>query len=230
MAKKTSRRALAHHGLTIFPAAVLLKDRVTLRCLPWRSPRHDEPRCVDAEQRVTLAGKLRLPSGRLVALDPLTGDDQKPIPEGVRPGTYEVLRTTVAAPDDEPRVAALTVRFRKAEPMEFRPGPTVSVDSATVAFIDKSVHKALFRLFDPVVPDPGYEKVWASGDGRLVLDKKTRADIISAPAGYGDGTYGTWRGYSESGDLTCVVMALSVVLLVEQVVGANPRVLGRMCL
>ena len=52
---------------------------------------------VSVPQRVIPAGSITVPSGRLVVIDPVTGEDTSPA-VAVPPGTYPVVATVAQAP------------------------------------------------------------------------------------------------------------------------------------
>jgi hypothetical protein len=227
MSKRSQDRVVC--GISTFPLEVLLMKEVVVHWLHWWNEKRGHFDARSARLSLVKAGRLNLPTGRLIALDPLTGDDQKPIPGRLPAGRYDVFRTE-ARVEKESKVhtAALALRVSNRRPQRFSPGPTISVDSATVAFVDASARRALFSLVDDREPDEGYAKIWASTDGSLVLDTKTRANVVVCTPGHGDGSYRVWRGFDASGAVCVVVVEFKLVMPIEEVLRHSASTLTRL--
>ncbi|HZB32638.1 MAG TPA: DUF4241 domain-containing protein [Streptosporangiaceae bacterium] len=212
---------------------------------PWRPPRplrpsrpdlmfgpgtaYDIPRFGRATVEVIDAGRLRMPTGRLIAADP--GWLRSPIDESelpaftvhVAPGEYPVSLSVVRF-DDNPRhvrvaAAKLTVRTEPAATWEpaLRPGEDprsldegqffgFGVDSGTGCFVDAAALPAIGHLLDDV-----YESLFpeVGGTRRAVLE--SGANVISFSSGWGDGAYPTWLGRTEGGQVACFIADMLVL-------------------
>ncbi|MEV0715452.1 DUF4241 domain-containing protein [Asanoa sp. NPDC050611] len=194
---------------------------------PWEPPRSMSPGPVedlfeagaeravgDRWMRLTThpVGRLRLPSGRLVATDPsYLPDDSEPFAVSVMPGTYPVT-ISVATFTDDPghhRVAAVRLeiaaqqvaRWEMALKADQDPFDLDSeeffgfgVDAGVACFVDASEVAALadaWRELGGLVA-PRHAVV---GDGRMV----------AWSSGWGDGSYPTWIGRAADGSVVCFV-------------------------
>ncbi|MEU8802885.1 DUF4241 domain-containing protein [Spirillospora sp. NPDC048819] len=177
------------------------------------------------------AGRLDVPSGKLIACDPFVqgGDPgyEKPFTVTVAPGRYPVWVSLVRYQGDSEQtysmVAAVKVAIRTApavrwelalqpgqDPGELEPDHFYGfgVDTGTGAFLDASAGRALSNL--------------ATSDGLLVerldgayitdiRDPATRMNIVAYYSGWGDGAYPTWIGRAADGAPTAFVTDLHVI-------------------
>jgi hypothetical protein len=199
---------------------------------PWRAPRPQPPGNVaglftegavrpiaggatTARIEVVPVGDLRLPSGRLVAADPgWLSADQAPYLVTVAPGSYPVSISRAHLVDDEQHVrvaaARLTVADRPVttwemalrdgeDPLDLREGSFygVSVDAGMACFLDAEERERYATLFDGDRPD---ELELHGGFGML-----DGGGLIAYHSGWGDGSYPTWIGRDENGEVLCFV-------------------------
>lgn len=166
-------------------------------------------------------GKLVLPTGRIVACDPLVaGDDWPALERTVLPGTYPV-----AIFEAKGRVAMATVRFGAGNPAKWElatvPGEKVDtlkadeyfgypVDAGLGSFMDVEA-QALFnkRGKQAANQDPNfnvYDDVlaaeFAPNDDRFAMhqpDPNEKANIAMVWSGWGDGYYPSFWGLDAAG-------------------------------
>ncbi|MET7377326.1 DUF4241 domain-containing protein [Streptomyces sp. NPDC005526] len=214
----------------------------------WSAPRGMRPRHLDelftAGTRFTTdevytvwdpieAGKLHLPSGRLVARDPTYGDCAEDAGFTVRvpPGSYPVQlasagytaeyggRTLII---DEYTAARVLISGRPTVSWEpalldgqderlLRDGEFYGfgVDSGTCSFADATMAGELAGRFrdDPAAG------VRQDGDTGIstVDDPATGTNLIACPSGRGDGSYPVWTGRDAAGEITCFVADMLVL-------------------
>lgn len=168
------------------------------------------------------AGKLRMPSGRLVAADPAFLDaDAEHFTVTVPPGEYRV-EVSVIRFVDEPaheRVAAAKLVVADAPVATWEtalwPGQNAlflgdgefygyGVDSGTGCFADaaalpEEMDDDLLEKFEEVDP---YVDVTLDG---------TDGNIIAFTTGWGDGSYPTWIGRAADGTTVCFVTDMLVL-------------------
>lgn len=210
-----------HSGPSVVPAT-----------FPWRPPRPLQPRNVTemvtegtrfrtqdgrvlTVQRVP-AGRIRLPSGRLLVADPsLLDPESTPLAARVRPGTYAVDVFQVT----EDQTTAMNVACR----VTITDAPVTSwqlalpdgqselnlgdgeyfgnpVDSATLSLVD---HKGVAAYdADEVAAVMDSEAAY-----RTLSDRKTGTDLVIVP-GWSDGSTPVWLGRTEDGALGAFVLDL----------------------
>lgn len=184
----------------------------------------------DAVIEVADVAKLDLPTGRLIAGDPTYEDDlDTPFLVTVPPGSYPVSlsRVRFTATPGTIRVAAARVLVRP-EPvtrwaLAFSPGEDPAklgpneyygfgVDSGLAALLDASATPSLCRLVaggdGPLIPALDQDDDSA---GVSLRDPATGPNVIAFGAGWGDGSYPTWIGYTASGAVAQFVVDFSVI-------------------
>ncbi len=168
------------------------------------------------------AGSLRLPTGRLVAVDPSWSSGGwrppgiGPFTVTVPPGTYPLELALLRWEDLRVAAARLTIADKPVtawemavrdgqNPATLRPGYFfgVGVDVATIAVFDAVVLDAVGRIQDA---DPTAFDV-------LHADRPvTRADVlpgvnaIAFNTGWGDGSYPVWIGRTHDGGVGCFIL------------------------
>ncbi|MER6478502.1 DUF4241 domain-containing protein [Streptomyces filamentosus] len=177
----------------------------------------------DVVFRVREVGEITLPTGRLVACDPIVhlGDDEEP-PEpfvvGVPPGRYRVQ--TAEASFTYPyghtvnAAARLVVRDLPAvrwEPalVPGEPAPEddcfgYGVDAGLGCFLDAAAHHS----FPGTADEEGV--IWEVLDGpenpdAFVAEGENGHSVAVFGSGWGDGLYPTWVGRDADGEVACFV-------------------------
>jgi hypothetical protein len=178
-------------------------------------------------------GNLVLPTGRIVACDPLAFHEVSPFTVGVLPNEYPVI-LSLANFDKEQIVAYAMLKFSDEKPVRWEmPALTNSqgtsldedeatyvVDSGTGCFMDVEAAQILVEDQDDDQKDDTYSsKVldemnksrnsnlsWAN----ISLNPTTKANIICFSTGVGDGFYTSYFGFGAKGDAVCVVTDFDV--------------------
>ncbi|MCM4080568.1 DUF4241 domain-containing protein [Paractinoplanes hotanensis] len=193
---------------------------------PWHPPRPLQPRGLASlfrdgaertvgDRRMRLAtrpaGKLNLPSGRLVAADPSSLDyGDEPFLTTVPPGTYPVTVSLATFTDDlaHTRVAAMRIDISDRHPVRWEPALRdgqdlldlgygeffgFGVDAGLACFVDEDNRERLTDEWQSLeLRDPRF--VTLSG-----------GDMIAWSSGWGDGAYPTWIGRDHSGRVTSFI-------------------------
>jgi len=209
---------------------------------PWRPPRPLAPSNLDAlfdagtrfalplddevatvRMEVRELGRLRMPTGRLVAVDPaLIPHDHEPLVVSVSPGEYSVALAVarweppagsgpgwgrVAAARllvwDEP-VAAWELALRPSEDPRLLGEAEFygfGVDSGTACLVDAAAADRLHDNYVRVGLDQGIE----------VTDPGSGANGFVFASGWGDGCYPVWIGRTAAGEVACFVADLLVL-------------------
>jgi hypothetical protein len=184
-------------------------------------------------------GKLDVPTGRLVACDPLVFPETQPFRRRVPPGRYSVILSIAHIPPAEgkgtadqriacamlclgrrvPRRWQMAVqtgqRLRGLKPNEFYGYP---VDSGTGCFMDLKAARVLDgRMHD----DPDYfERLLKAAEPVSVptrdwadfqLDTELGLNVVFFSSGFGDGTYPSYWGFDGAGGLACLVTDFRVL-------------------
>lgn len=171
-------------------------------------------------------GDLLLPTGRLVACDPVAYPETEPFSMVLPTGRFPVSLSVATIADDQ-RVAFAIIEFRKQEAvrwealvMETSRGNEGSfgfgVDSGVAGFIDQSVVAAMKAK---EMEDEG--SFYGAMDAEM---KKTEVptwswlnvpfgcgNLVAFSSGYGDGEYVTYAGFEPSGTVAVVVTDFGVV-------------------
>jgi hypothetical protein len=174
-------------------------------------------------------GSLLLPTGKLVACDPLVFFDSKPFellfPKGEFPVVLSIAQFRRENVDCDQRVAFATIRFCSK--------PTVAwdmlvlddqdtttlganeifgygVDSGTGCFMDERAATSLLKRFkdDISVSDKigaEMEKTYVHTRSWLNLELDLGLNLVAFSSGVGDGVYASYVGFADDGDITVVV-------------------------
>jgi len=188
--------------------------------------RYAVPDVGEAVIEVRPAGRLRLPSGQLIAADPgwLDGGVE-PFTATVAPGTYRVDLAVARLPGQPPdiRVAAARLTVSGADvtgwELALRPGQDprtlgdeaffgFDVDSGMACFADAAAVAALAQIItahpDALSRSDPAAAVEITGPG-------SGANLIAFASGWGDGSYPTWIGRGPGGTIACVIADMLVL-------------------
>lgn len=196
----------------------------------------------DIVMRRRSAGHLELPSGELVACDPLTFLDTEPFAIALQPGRYPLLLFIAELRDDSRLAYAMleisrepTVRWQRARVQGDEetslldlPDAGFPVESSIAAFMDAHTAGVLLN-YTQTVEDDEFPRAlhgalarqrkqggsWANISLRRNLNLASAEDLnlIAFEAGYGPGLYESWIGLDESDQITRVVTDFRVLNL-----------------
>jgi hypothetical protein len=177
-------------------------------------------RMAESDQTMTMrcedAGSISLPSGRIVAADPILDPWRPPFSTSVPPGTYSVH---LALADND--VALVMVLFQEGQPATWKKAnpQSFSVDSATGCVMDYTLARFLRRKANDGKYDRYsrcFEDALAETDqwANVALDLMPDANIVLFHTLGGDGTFPVFFGYNAERQLACLVvdMLLNLVL------------------
>lgn len=174
-----------------------------------------------AERKITVTpiGELELPTGEIIACDPLiTTDDWPALARKVKPGRYPVTLF-----EAQGRVAAAFLRFRSGVPVRWElavlPGQDVStlngeqifgypVDAGLGSFMDKAAMALMTAAQDKLKPDQNYyddvlAAEFAPNQDRFVMHHPDAANPVNIAmfwSGWGDGFYPSFWGLDATGE------------------------------
>lgn len=181
-----------------------------------------------AVSEVVPAGVLKLPTGRLVAVDPgWTPSAQRlglgPFTETVAPGEYPLTLALLRWDDFRVAAARLTIADQPVtswelavlpgqDPATLRPGEFfgVGVDAATMAMFDAAAFEAVARIEDS---NPDALHPWHHDRPVVLEDVVPGANVITFLTGWGDGSYPVWIGRARDGALVCFLVDMRMVAL-----------------
>jgi len=177
------------------------------------------------------AGELILPSGKLVACDPLVEPDFPPLHLTIAPGTYPVVLAIAHFPTNkDQRVAFASLRLNPNRPVKWKmlaigeeslsnlkAGEIFGygVDSGTGCFMDQQVTEALGKaadssgeIYDQIASgiDATYVPTWG-----WVNFPFAPGNLIAFSSGWGDGFYASYVGYDERDQACAVVTDFKIV-------------------
>jgi Protein of unknown function (DUF4241) len=207
---------------------------------PWRPPRPLAPANLDAMFRagtrlalplgdevatvgmdVRELGRLRMPTGRLIAADPRAiSFDNKPLVATVPPGEYPVtLAVARWEPPPEPgprpgRVAAARLLVRDEPMVAWELALRAGQDPRLLGeeeFYGFGVDSGLACLVDAGAADR-LTYIRADLDGGVeVTDPGSGANAFVFASGWGDGAYPVWVGRTAAGEVACFVADMLVL-------------------
>jgi hypothetical protein len=174
-----------------------------------------------------------LPSGKLVACDPVVFPDAEPFDLLFPKGSFPVIASVAMLGADQ-RVAFATVRFRETTPVAWdlltldgqdtstlKPGQFFGypIDAGTGSFMDERGARVLRQL---VKENPDfYEVLIAEFEKHSVrtwdwLDYKLgngEQNLVAFTSGFGDGFFATYAGFDADSEISVVVTDFGVVEL-----------------
>ena len=190
-------------------------------------------------QAVESAGKLHLPSGRLVACDPFWGSSipsqVRPFEVRVEPGSYPVsVAITCKNPPGPSRQAAAVKLLIRDEPvMAWEPAQPegypaavrrvygFGVDSGTGCLVDMSALPALVDAAERrTTLSEGVNDMIRQCWINVPLDGGRNLLVFNCPLG--DGLYPTWIGRTAAGQVGCFVTHLGLLNYSLGPIGAAP--------
>jgi hypothetical protein len=166
------------------------------------------------------AGVLLLPTGEIVACDPLGDSFRKPFVITVSPGRYPVT-LYVSVPDN--RIAMAMLRLNKTPTVSWEVALTPGnddaqmisgypVDSGTGCFMDARAARALNRkmkdnenYFERIISEMSGDRFSRFPFTNMMLTHKVPSNMIAFGTGVGDGLYASYFGRDEQGGVTCLV-------------------------
>lgn len=183
---------------------------------------------------VVVLGQLAVPTGRIVACDPLVFPETDPFVRTIRPGTYpvEIAIARVAADDERCAAARLvvserpTVRWEPAQvqgasPLAAGDVPAYGVDAGVGSFMDVACRDTLLAAMDPSKLEVSYyddvlarelEYERLTVDWTLHVPDPTKAHKVAIfSSGWGDGLYVTYVGLDREDEVTCFMTDFEIV-------------------
>jgi hypothetical protein len=184
-------------------------------------------------------GHLVVPTGSLVACDPVVFPETRPFRKRVQSGRYPVVLSIAHLPsgkrkgDADQRIACamlcLTRRAPRRWQMAVQTGQPLRalrrdefygypVDAGTGCFMDLKAARVLDKRMSE---DPDYFEQLLAAARRVYVHTRDWADFLLEPetglnvmffsSGFGDGTYPSYWGYDRAGGLACLVTDFRVL-------------------
>lgn len=208
----------------------ILQDSYSFRC--------DTSSCgVQGLQDVVISvhqiGKLIVPSGELIACDPLMGPDTRYVfKETIEPGHYPVIVSVADfRPSGHTRIACSLLRISDEIPVRWEPAfidepnpghtddrITYGVDAGTGCFMDLDAAQVLEdltsdvdefeRFCDRIIAEMdknSFGKYRTAGWANMRVSEDIEGNIITFSSGWGDGGYASFWGYDARGKLSSLV-------------------------
>jgi hypothetical protein len=183
--------------------------------------------------RVFEAGRLRVPSGKVIACDPFVNMDRSAFTVAVPPGEYPVRLALIEGGDDDRRVAFARLAISAAPVVRWEmalvPGQDAAtlkedeifgypVDAGTGSFLDAETGAA---AWPKMMADEDIAQGWITQGDKLSAGRGTPTflldvdmgpgNIIMFTSGWGDGLYASWFGYDAQGKIAALVTDLNIV-------------------
>lgn len=181
-------------------------------------------------------GELVLISGKLVACDPLVNPNSEPFAISLTPGRYPVILSVAhISRNNDSRVAYAMLRLSEKNAVRWEmallPDEDLSslsegevfgygVDSGTGCFMDEEVglmiNESIFEVPYEETLTTKLEEALSKHDistwcwANFCVNESNQANVIAFSSGWGDGTYATYFGYDEEGNIVNVVTDFEV--------------------
>jgi hypothetical protein len=178
-----------------------------------------EAQMAEREITVTVIGELDLPTGEIIACDPLTtGTDWPALSRKVKPGHYPVSLL-----EAQGRVAAAVLRFRPGGPFRWELATLPDQDASTLkgeevfgypvdaglgSFMDKMAMALMSEQQDKLEADQNYyddvlAAEFAPNQDRFVMHHPVAGNPLNIAmfwSGWGDGLYPSFWGLDAAGE------------------------------
>ena len=177
------------------------------------------------------AGKLKLPTGRIIATDPILMYDDESYSEHVKPGTYNVYIYVGKTENRKNQTVAVELKFNDNEPekweMALLKGESAKgfahdefmgyeVENGLGCFMDESVMEKMDLMSEEELDK--YEKEVRNAVrtnecscADIVIDKKDGSNIIIFATGWNEGTFPTYCGLDKNNKVTRLVTDFMVI-------------------
>lgn len=164
---------------------------------------------------------INLPTGKIVANDPICFYQKEPFEKKVKPGKYPIV-LYIHCIDNDKRVSFAEIRFSSNIPVKFElavhAGEALTeladneyygygVDSGTGGFCDKKTCDK-YEEFDKTPPEiedmlsESYVDTYSTADYHL---PNTDLNIAVFSAGFGDGCYPSYWGFDKDGNICSLI-------------------------
>lgn len=175
-------------------------------------------------------GKLNLPTGRIIAVDPFIFSNEKPFTETVKPGFYEVY-VSIAKFNGDERIAYASIIFNMDEVKRWELAITkdqdtskllddeiygYGVDSGTGCFFDEKTSESFLNkmnknedYFQTLIDN--MESSYVDTRSFMNIEIKDKMNLIAFSSGLGDGVYASYFGKNDKEEVCCLVTDFCVV-------------------
>lgn len=181
-------------------------------------------------------GEINLPTGKIVACDPLVDPETPPFNKQVKPGKYPVtlyIHCIGSGDDEDKRVAFAKLSFSDKLPSRFELAVSgeqalddldedefygYGVDSGTGCFMDETTAEKVGELIDNsedyTIPEldemleDSYVYTYSTANFTL---PETELNLAAFSSGFGDGMYPTYWGFDDSDNICCLITDFETV-------------------
>ena len=186
-----------------------------------------EVRVAGSELKQHSVGDLLLPTGRLVACDPVAYPRTEAFSVVLPKGRFSVS-LSVAQTQVDQRTAFATIRFRATAPVKWEilaideatrsagDEPGYPVDTGVAGFIDSAAAQNMMVALDADESLPeqmdaemkkNYLPTWS-----WVNVPFGSGNLVAFSPGYGDGLYMTYAGFDAEGEVSCIVTDFKILV------------------
>ena len=183
--------------------------------------------------RVFEAGRLRLPSGKVIACDPFVNMDRPAFTVSVPPGEYPVQLALVDGGNNARRVAFARISISSEPAVRWEMALVAGQDAATLksdeifgypvdagtgSFLDAETAAA---AWPKMMADEDIAQGWITQGDKLSAGSATPTfhldvamgpgNIVEFTSGWGDGFYASWFGFDAQGRVAALVTDFAVV-------------------
>jgi hypothetical protein len=177
------------------------------------------------------AGRLNLPTGKIIATDPILMYDDECFSVHVKPGTYDVYIYVGKTENRKKQTVAAELRFNDNEPVKWEmallKGESAKgfahdefmgyeVENGLGCFMDESVMEILDVMteedldkYEKEVRNAVRKNDFSCAD--ILINKKNNGNIIIFASGWNDGTFPTYYGLDKNNKLARLVTDFMVI-------------------
>jgi Protein of unknown function (DUF4241) len=154
-------------------------------------------------------GALILPTGQILACDPVFDFYTEPFDRRVAPGRYPIF---FATREHEGQVALAMVQFRRTKPVSWVASEPsqFGVDAAMAAILDLKTGRRIRRALESDRSGPVFKQISDAcslgGWANLAIDPDSGANLILFPPLGGDATFSCYWGLTATGRTACLVL------------------------
>ncbi len=185
-----------------------------------------------ARFRTRTIGRLQVPTGRIVACDPLRHSKEPAYTRTIKPGNYPIVLSIADFPKVQRVAYAKLVIDADTPPAKWEmalvPGDDPSqlgpedvfgygVDAGTGCFVDEAMYECYLKaakedesLFDQLARMLNSHRKSAISWAQFALDD-TAGNLIAFESGMGDGCYPSYFGLTKRGRVVCLLTDFYVI-------------------
>jgi len=168
-------------------------------------------------------GPIVLPTGRIVACDPLVCPETLPFERAATPGAYPLFIVIAHIRTDQ-RIALAVIHFSQQPAVTWQPATLPNhargygVDSGNGCFMDARAAEQLLinestsaKIYDAAAEQMTRNYLHTRSWANVIADGQSGANVILFSSGYGDGFFESYFGFDNAGNLATLLTDFKVL-------------------